>query len=221
MLALGICFLQTFSSAGRRIAACALLPTNRFVSITTNSIKYLVSWTPLRICVRSRNTRLHVNEWIRMDHSWKRVTRGSSGLKHLCLSGAQKFHTKVISHKMVHLYEVHQSSTCVTSLNYRCDSLFQIISNAGIALEMYLLQHRSSLATTHTAMLASRRSQVACQCSVFYRGEFASSTGSRDFKVFGQWCKFPKIELKIPTTLYVKNHPKIPQKLPNYTKFRI
>jgi len=55
---------------------------------------------------------------------------------------------------MVHLYEVHQSSTCVTSLNYRCDSLFQIISNAGIALEMYLLQHRSSLSTTHTAMLA-------------------------------------------------------------------
>jgi len=102
MLALGICFLQTFSSAGRRIAACALLPTNRFVSITTNSMKYLVSWTPLRICVRSRNTRPHVNEWIRMDRSWKRVTRGSSGLKHLRLSGAQKFHTKVISHTSEH-----------------------------------------------------------------------------------------------------------------------
>ena len=36
-----------------------LLPTNCFVSITSNSMKCLVNWIPLRIRVRSRNTKSH------------------------------------------------------------------------------------------------------------------------------------------------------------------
>ena len=37
------------------------LPTNRFVSTTKLSMKYVVNWIPLRICVRSRNTQPHLN----------------------------------------------------------------------------------------------------------------------------------------------------------------
>jgi len=37
------------------------LPTNRFVSTTKKSMKYVVNWIPLRICVRSRNTQPHLN----------------------------------------------------------------------------------------------------------------------------------------------------------------
>ena len=38
-----------------------LLPTNRFVSSTTNSTKGLVSFIQMRICVRLRNTQPHLN----------------------------------------------------------------------------------------------------------------------------------------------------------------
>jgi len=37
-----------------------LLPTNSFVSTTTNSMKCLVNWIPERIRVRSRNARTHI-----------------------------------------------------------------------------------------------------------------------------------------------------------------
>ena len=36
------------------------LPTNRFVSKTKNTMKCVVNWIPLRICVRSRNTQPHL-----------------------------------------------------------------------------------------------------------------------------------------------------------------
>ena len=38
------------------------LPTNRFVSITKISMKYVVNWIPLRIRVRSRNTQPHLKK---------------------------------------------------------------------------------------------------------------------------------------------------------------
>jgi len=40
-----------------------VLPTNRFVSTTKNSMKYVVNWVPLRIRVRSRNTQSHLDYW--------------------------------------------------------------------------------------------------------------------------------------------------------------
>ena len=41
-----------------------LLPTNCFVSTTTNSMKCIVNWIPLRIRVRLRNTQPHLKKWI-------------------------------------------------------------------------------------------------------------------------------------------------------------
>ena len=70
-----MCSYKQFSSARRLLPAdmlerwphvCRvkitfpLLLTNRFVSTTTNSIKCLVNWIPLRICVLSRNTKPHL-----------------------------------------------------------------------------------------------------------------------------------------------------------------
>ena len=52
MLALGVCLLQPCSSD--------CLPTNRFVSTTTNSMKCLLNWIPLRIRVRSRNIQFNL-----------------------------------------------------------------------------------------------------------------------------------------------------------------
>ena len=47
MLALGGCFPQTCSSAGRRLKiTCGLLLTNLFVFIKTNSKKCFVNWIP-------------------------------------------------------------------------------------------------------------------------------------------------------------------------------
>ena len=40
---------------------CTKLPTNRFVSTTKISMKYVVNWIPLRIRVRSRYTQPHLN----------------------------------------------------------------------------------------------------------------------------------------------------------------
>jgi len=63
MLALGVCFAQTCTSAGRMLAVeitRTLLMTNSFVSTTKNSMKCLVNWIALRICVRSRNTQPHL-----------------------------------------------------------------------------------------------------------------------------------------------------------------
>jgi len=65
-LSLGICFPQLCSSADRRFAASRSrlqkVPTNRFVSTTKLSMKYVVNWIPLRICVRSRNAQPHLKE---------------------------------------------------------------------------------------------------------------------------------------------------------------
>jgi len=59
-LALGVCFLQPCSSAGRRFAAIGsrlhYYTTNCFASTKMNSMKCLVNWIPLRIRVRSKIT---------------------------------------------------------------------------------------------------------------------------------------------------------------------
>ena len=59
-LALGVCFSQTKLERWPHLCCVkimfTLLPTNCVVSTTTNSIKCVVNWTPLRICVRSKNT---------------------------------------------------------------------------------------------------------------------------------------------------------------------
>ena len=56
----------------RALAAClprqdhamiTLLLTNRFVSTTTNSMKCLVIWIPLRIRVHSRNSQPVLTQW--------------------------------------------------------------------------------------------------------------------------------------------------------------
>jgi len=66
-----ICTPKWYASA-RRLSSAALLevcrvkitftlqPTNHFVSTTTNWMKCLVNWIPLRSRVRSRNTQLHL-----------------------------------------------------------------------------------------------------------------------------------------------------------------
>jgi len=78
MLALGVCITQPCSSAGRKLTHCntlqhtathcntlqitfTVLPTNRFVCTTKNSMKCVVNWIPLRIRVRSRITQPHLH----------------------------------------------------------------------------------------------------------------------------------------------------------------
>ena len=61
-LALGVCSPQSCSSAGRRFPASRSRLKDRFVSTTKKSMKCVVHWIPLRICVRSRNTQPHLNE---------------------------------------------------------------------------------------------------------------------------------------------------------------
>jgi len=65
-LALGVCFLQPCSSAGRRFAASRSRVQNyrQIVSFPQqkNSMKCVVNWIPLRIRVRSRNTQPHINK---------------------------------------------------------------------------------------------------------------------------------------------------------------
>ena len=61
LLALGVYFPQPCSMpcwphVSRIQVTFGLLPTNLFVSTRTNSMKCLVNWISLRICVRSRNT---------------------------------------------------------------------------------------------------------------------------------------------------------------------
>jgi len=64
-LALGVCFPQPCSSAGRRFAASRSRVQNyrQIVSLPQqqNSMKCVVNWIPLRIRVRSRNTQTHLN----------------------------------------------------------------------------------------------------------------------------------------------------------------
>jgi len=48
-----------------------LLPTNRFVSATKNSMRYVVNWIPLRICAWLRNTQPHLNESWQINKSSK------------------------------------------------------------------------------------------------------------------------------------------------------
>ena len=63
-LALGVCFPQLCSSAGRSFTASEmmvkLLQTNCFVSNTMNSMKCLVNWIPLSIHIRLRNVQSHL-----------------------------------------------------------------------------------------------------------------------------------------------------------------
>jgi len=62
---LGVCLPQPQAArvlaAGCRVKITfTLWPTNCFVSTTTNSIKCVVNWNPLRFRVRSRNTQPHL-----------------------------------------------------------------------------------------------------------------------------------------------------------------
>jgi len=64
-LALGICFSQPSSSTGRRFAesGSSLQYYRRIVSFPQKiSMKYVVNWIRLRICVRSRNTQPHLKK---------------------------------------------------------------------------------------------------------------------------------------------------------------
>ena len=51
-----------------------LLTTNSFVSTTKNWMKFLLNWTPLRICIRSRNTKPHRNHWTKRVVSTRLIT---------------------------------------------------------------------------------------------------------------------------------------------------
>jgi len=55
-LALGVCFPERWPQVCRVKITLTKLLTNRFVSTTKHSIKYVVNWIPLRIRVRSINT---------------------------------------------------------------------------------------------------------------------------------------------------------------------
>ena len=67
-LSLGVCFpagqLKRWPQVCRVKITCTLPSTNRFVSKTKISMKCVVNWKPLRICVRSRNTQPHLNEFM-------------------------------------------------------------------------------------------------------------------------------------------------------------
>ena len=57
-----------------------VLPTNRFVYTTTNPIKCLVKWIPLRIRVRSRNTQPHLKSFDHhYGHLWSPHCKRRSG----------------------------------------------------------------------------------------------------------------------------------------------
>jgi len=68
--ALGVCFPQPCSSAGRMFAVSRsrLQYYRRIVSFPQkkNSMKFVVNWIPLRIRVCSRNTQPHLNELINL-----------------------------------------------------------------------------------------------------------------------------------------------------------
>ena len=68
---LSAALLERWPQVCRVKITCTKLPTNRFVSTTKKSMKYVVNWIPLRIRVRSRNTQPHLNpermgigEWV-------------------------------------------------------------------------------------------------------------------------------------------------------------
>jgi len=52
--------LERWPQVCRVKITCTKLPTNLFISTTKISMKYVVNWIPLRIRVRSRNTRPHL-----------------------------------------------------------------------------------------------------------------------------------------------------------------
>jgi hypothetical protein len=71
-LALGVCFpqpwlLECWPQVCRVKITFILLPTNRFVSTTTNLMKCLANWIPLRIRVCSRNTQTHLKVLMSVD----------------------------------------------------------------------------------------------------------------------------------------------------------
>jgi len=73
-LALGVCSPQPCSSAGRRFAASrsSLQNYRRIVCfLNKNSMKCVVNWIPLRICVRSTNTQPHLKPYgTTFEHGW-------------------------------------------------------------------------------------------------------------------------------------------------------
>jgi len=65
MLTLGVHLPQPCSSwpqLCRDKITFTVLPTNCFVTTTTNSMTYVKNWIPLRICVGSRNAQPHLNK---------------------------------------------------------------------------------------------------------------------------------------------------------------
>jgi len=62
---LGVCLPQHWLERWPQVCCVKItftkVPTNRFVSTTKISMKYVVNWIPLRIRVRSRNTQPHLN----------------------------------------------------------------------------------------------------------------------------------------------------------------
>ena len=91
-LALGVCFPQPCSSAGRRFAASRSRLQNyrRIFSFPTkNSMKCVVNWIPRRIRVRSRNTQPHLpKSLICWKADFHRNVKGgpeSSNFEDLCL----------------------------------------------------------------------------------------------------------------------------------------
>jgi len=63
--ALGVCFPQPCSSAGRMFAVSRSRLQNyrRIVSFPQHKMKCVVNWIPLRIRVRSRNTQPHLKQY--------------------------------------------------------------------------------------------------------------------------------------------------------------
>ena len=74
-----------------------LLPINRFVSTTTNSMKRLVNWIPLKIRVRSRNTPPHLTLHMR-------VTLLSRLLQHLHTHTHTYTLTYIHTHTCIHTH---------------------------------------------------------------------------------------------------------------------
>ena len=67
-----------------------LLPTNRFVSRTTKSMKFVVKWIPLRIRFRLRNTPPHQKKTALHTVFWNRATNRASPGFNLSINSGPK-----------------------------------------------------------------------------------------------------------------------------------
>jgi len=69
--------LERWPQVCRVTITFTLLPANRFVSTTTNSMKCVAKWTPLRLRVRLRNTQPHLKGlfYSRLQKGWQNILR--------------------------------------------------------------------------------------------------------------------------------------------------